>query len=136
VRAARRDAEGRNIRVEERLTHARTVGDPRLVERLVANLVDNALRHNVPGGRVEVATWTHAGRAAISVRNTGPIVPADHVDRLFEPFQRQGDERLRHSDGHGLGLAIVRAIADAHGATLTARAGLEGGLDIEAIFPA
>jgi len=101
----------------------------------VANLVDNALRHNVAGGRVEISTATTAGQASISVRNTGTVIPPDKVDRLFQPFQQLGSERIRHAGGHGLGLAIVHAIASAHDATLTARARPEGGLDIEVRFP-
>jgi signal transduction histidine kinase len=68
------------------------------------------------------------------VSNTGALIPPDEVDRLFQPFQRLGKERIRLADGHGLGLAIVRAIATAHGATLTARARRQGGLDIEVSF--
>jgi len=73
-------------------------------------------------GRVEIATTTTGGRASITVKNTGTVIPPGEVERLFQPFQQLGNERIRHTDGHGLGLAIVRAIADAHGATLTPRA--------------
>ena len=69
------------------------------------------------------------------MRNTGPVIPPDEVDRLFVPFQRLRTERVRHADGHGLGLAIVRAIATAHGAVLTARAPESGGLDVRVRFP-
>jgi signal transduction histidine kinase len=129
------EARRRDIRIETTLAGAPATGDPRLVESLVANLVDNALRYNTPGGRVHIATSTTAGRARITVRNTGPVIPPDQVDALFQPFRRLGGERVRHTDGHGLGLAIVRAIAQVHGATLTPRARPEGGLDIEVIFP-
>jgi len=110
-------------------------GDPRLVGSLVANLVENALRHNVPGGWIEVMTATVDGGSRITVRNSGPVVPAADLDRLFEPFQQLHRQRIRHGDGHGLGLAIVRAIADAHGAALVAQARPEGGLDIIITFP-
>jgi signal transduction histidine kinase len=128
------------ITVETALRPAPATGDSRLAESLVANLVDNALRHNVPGGRVTVATAVTAGWPVLSVSNTGPVIPAAEVDRLFQPFQRLNGERLsgrqlRHDGGHGLGLAIVRAIAEAHGASLTARARPEGGLDVEVAFP-
>ena len=84
---------------------------------------------------MEIATKTSAGRAVISVGNTGhPITPGE-VDRLFQPFQRLGSERIAPDGGHGLGLAIVRAIASAHGATLAAKARPEDGLDIEVSFP-
>ena len=123
------------VEVCGRLDAAPAAGDPRLVESLVANLVDNALRHNLPGGRAEIVTVTVAGGARITVRNTGPVVPPDQVDRLFQPFQQLGGQRIRHTAGHGLGLAIVSAIAGAHGATLIARSQPEGGLDIEITFP-
>jgi signal transduction histidine kinase len=107
------------------------VGDPNLVGSLVANLLDNALRHNVPGGRVEVV----AERNLLSVSNDGPVVPADEVEGLFEPFRQLGGDRLGNKDGHGLGLAIVRAIATAHGAALTATPRPGGGLDVCLTFP-
>jgi signal transduction histidine kinase len=135
VVVSRRDeAERRRVHVDARLQPAPATGDPRLVESLVANLVDNAVRHNVPDGHVEIATMTIDGRGEITVRNTGPMVPPDQVDRLFQPFQRIDRQRLRYHDGHGLGLAIVRAIAVAHDATLFPRARPHGGLDIRLTF--
>ncbi len=130
----RREAERRGIRVDSMLGAAAATGDPSLAESLVANLADNALRYNLPGGRVEIATTTAAGQAVISVGNTGTVIPPGEVDRLFEPFQRLGSERVRQDGGLGLGLAIVRAIAGAHGATLAAQARPAGGLDIEVRF--
>ena len=132
----RQEAEQRGIRVDASLSPAPATGDPDLTESLVANLVDNALRYNRADGRVEIGTGTKAGRPVISVGNTGQPVPPEEVDGLFQPFERLGRERTGHDGGHGLGLAIVRAIADAHGATLTANARPGGGLDIEASFPA
>ena len=133
VAVRRHELERHGLRLDAAFNAAPVAGDPSLVESLVANLVDNAMRHNVDGGRVEVSTVGVAGRATIAVRNTGPVVAAGDLERLFQPFQRLGAERV-HADGHGLGLAIVRAIVDAHGATLTARARPEGGLDIEVTF--
>jgi signal transduction histidine kinase len=130
----RQEAERRGIHVDATLAAAPTVGDPSLVESLVANLVDNALRHNGAGARVEISTAASGGRATISVSNTGSVIALDQVDRLFKPFQRLGNERIHHTDGHGLGLAIVLAIVSAHGATLAARARPQGGLDIEVSF--
>jgi signal transduction histidine kinase len=124
------------VRLEATLAPAGTGGDQVLAERLIANLVENALRYNVPGGWVEVSTGTADGGAVVSVRNTGPVVPAAAVDRLFQPFKRLAGSRVQHSGGHGLGLAIVRVIADAHGAPVTARAREAGGLDITVAFPA
>jgi len=77
-----------------------------------------------------------SGRAVLSVRNSGPVIPPGEVDQLFEPFRQLGADRIRHGDGYGLGLAIVRAIADAHHATLTAHARPVGGLDVTVTFPA
>jgi signal transduction histidine kinase len=135
VAARHADAERRGIRVDAALAAAPAAGDPRLAESLVANLLDNALRHNVAGGRVEISTARTAGRAVISVGNTGILIPSDKLGRLFEPFQQLGGERIRHTDGHGLGLAIVRAIASAHSAALSARPRPDGGLDVEVGFP-
>jgi signal transduction histidine kinase len=109
-------------------------GDPRLAERLVANLVDNAVRHNVPGGQVEVRTWSADGASYVCVSNTGQPVPATELHRLIHPFQRLAPGR-GGGTGSGLGLSIVHSIANAHGAgcVLTSRPG--GGLTVEVRFP-
>ncbi|MFC4588453.1 sensor histidine kinase [Sphaerisporangium corydalis] len=134
VAAREQEAARRGVHVHAALAAAPASGDPRLIESLVTNLVGNALRHNTAGGRVEIATSAAGGRARVTVGNTGPLVPPDQVDRLFEPFQRLGGHRAGGTGGHGLGLAIVRAIARAHGATLVARARPGGGLDVEVAF--
>jgi signal transduction histidine kinase len=108
------------------LAPAVVTGDPRLIESLVANLVDNAIRHNVPAGSVSVAT---AG-STLTVTNTGPVIPPSEVERLFRPFQRLDGTRLARTEGHGLGLAIVRAIATAHHATIVPTARPAGGLEV------
>lgn len=118
------------------LEPARTAGDPQLVERLVANLVVNAVRHNVPGGRVDIATFTAAGRATLTIANTGPVIPSGELTRLFGPFERLSTHPGRSAGGVGLGLAIVQAIANAHSATVTAQARTGGGLGIDVAFPA
>ncbi|MBT2225280.1 sensor histidine kinase [Nonomuraea sp. NEAU-A123] len=100
----------------------------------MANLLDNAIRYNIAGGRVEVATETRGERAFLSVANTGPVIPPAQVDRLFEPFQRL-DRTARNDGHHRLGFSIVRAIATVHDATFTARARPEGGLAVEVGFP-
>lgn len=122
-------------RLDPRITPAATAGDPALVERLVANLVDNALRYNVPGGSVEVATGSEDGHATISVSNTGPVVPSEQVDRLLQPFQRL-DRSARDDGHHGLGLSIAHAIALAHDGSLSALPRQGGGLVVRAAFPA
>ena len=135
VAVRREDAERRGIEVSTALSTAAAKGDPRLAESLVANLVDNAIRYNMTGGRVAISTVRIAGRATLRVSNTGTVIPPGQVERLFQPFQRLGTERAGNGGGYGLGLAIVHAIADAHGATLTSWAQPEGGLDIEVSFP-
>jgi signal transduction histidine kinase len=127
----RQEAHRRGIRIDATLAAAPTVGDPRLVEVLVANLIDNALHHNIADGTIEISTISATGRAAITVSNTGPVIPSDDVERLFQPFQQIGIDRVRHSQGHGLGLAIVQAVARAHGAEISARPRSKGGLDIQ-----
>ena len=132
---AARVVQTRGAGLSQTLERAPVAGDPRLAESLVANLADNALAYNVPGGWADIRTETRDGRAVLSVRNTGPVIPPEEVERLFQPFQRLGVARVRKTGGHGLGLAIVRAIADAHDATVTARAREGGGLDIDVSFP-
>jgi signal transduction histidine kinase len=118
------------------LEPARTSGDPHLVARLLANLVENAVRHNIPGGRVDVLTRTSAGRATFTITNSGPVIPTRDLARLFLPFQRLAPREGPSVNGAGLGLAIVRAIANAHDATLAAQARAGGGLGIDVAFPA
>jgi signal transduction histidine kinase len=131
----RQEASRRGIRIDAALNPAPANGDPRLADSLVANLVNNAIQHNIDGGQVEISTAVAGDKAILSLSNTGAMIPPGDVDRLFQPFQRIGIERAGHSGGHGLGLAIVRAIAGVHGATLTAKARPEGGLDIQLSFP-
>lgn len=131
----RPEADGRGIHVTATLTAAPATGDPSLAESLIANLVDNAIRHNGDAGWLDISTTIADGRAVVSVSNTGPVIPLAEMDRLFQPFQRLGSERLRHASGHGFGLAIVRAIAGVHGATVAANARPEGGLCVEVSFP-
>jgi signal transduction histidine kinase len=130
----REDAAAHGLDVTADLGTAPTAGDPRLAERLAANLIDNAIRYNEPGGRVMITAGTRDGRPYLAVSNTGPVIPPDQVGRLFQPFQRM--EQARTSSGLGLGLAIVHAVAVAHGADLRAAAPAGGGLAIEITFPA
>ncbi len=130
------EIDDRGLQLHATLDSARTEGNPQLVERLVANLVDNAIRHNAAGGRIEVTTTTSSGRAVLRVSNDGSSVPSDELERLRQPFQRLGVDRTNRGDGHGLGLSIVHAIADAHGAAISTRAKPDGGLQIEVSFPA
>jgi signal transduction histidine kinase len=123
------------LRLHIALGAAHIQGDPQLLERLVANLIDNAIRHNAAGGGIDVTTATTAAAAVLSVANDGPVVPVEELERLRVPFQRLGTARTSPGDGHGLGLSIVHAIAVAHEAQLTIGARLDGGLVVEACFP-
>jgi signal transduction histidine kinase len=122
------------LRLQTALDPARIQGDPQLLERLMANLIDNAIRHNVAGGSIEVSTTTTAGVGHLSVINDGPVIPAEELERLQAPFERLGAARTGPADGHGLGLSIVHAIVAAHKAQLTIGARPEGGLAVEARF--
>jgi signal transduction histidine kinase len=131
------DAHSERIAEHELTVHRglaeRTVdGDPVLLERLVINLVENAIKYNEPGGAIEVEV---AGAPALSVHNTGQQVPAESVSALFEPFRRLTDERTHQRDGAGLGLSIVRSITTAHRGTVAAKPGDNGGLRVTVELP-
>ncbi len=136
IAAAATDAvDRRGLELDATFAPARTTGDPRLVERLAANLVGNAVRHNVPHGRLTVETGTRGGHAVLTVTNTGPRIAPSDLSRLFRPFQRLEAGRSNDPAGLGLGLSIVDAVANAHDATIAARPQPEGGLHIEVAFP-
>ena len=118
-------AEARAHDVELTVSTERVVvdGDAVLLGRLLTNLVQNAIRYNSAEGRVDV----RVALSSITVTNTGPVVPADAVEGLFEPFRRLHPDRTGSASGAGLGLSIVRSIATAHGGTVTARPNLTGG---------
>jgi signal transduction histidine kinase len=133
----RPEIQRRGLRLNATLEPARTTGNPQLVERLVANLIDNAILHNTAtGGRIDLATATMAEQAVLSIANSGPVIPPEELERLQRPFQRLGADRTSSGEGHGLGLSIVHAIAEAHGATVSTRARPDGGLEVEVSFPA
>jgi signal transduction histidine kinase len=115
------------------LGEAPVTGNGVLLERLVDNLLDNAHRYNISGGTVEISTTAHDATSVLRVVNSGTVVPADMVERLFLPFTRL-DERIRQ-DGFGLGLALVSSIAAVHGGTVDATAVPTGGLDITVRLP-
>ena len=125
----------RPVTIEAALRPGPALGDPVLVERLVTNLVDNAVRHNVPDGWIQVATGTREGMAFIEVANGGAVIPEDAVPSLFEPFRRLS-ERAGSPDGAGLGLSIVRSVVLAHHGQVTARHRAAGGLEVSVLLPA
>lgn len=134
-------AEGRarqtGVRLSSKLAPAPVIGDPALLERLVGNLLDNALRYNVvDGGWVHVTVTSAGGSARMTVQNSGPVVPPGDVEGLFERFRRLGgdghhDGSQSTGGGSGLGLSIVRSVATAHGGTVRASAHPQGGLTVE-----
>ncbi|MDQ1460707.1 MAG: hypothetical protein QOI08_2191 [Actinomycetota bacterium] len=134
VLGRRSDAEHLGLVLDAALSPVSMQGDPRLIERLIVNLVDNAMRHNTEQGSVEVVTGVRDGHAIVAVVNTGPVVPESEIERLLQPFQRLDGNRTGHEHGLGLGLSVVQAIADAHGATLVLRPRAGGGLDVEVAF--
>jgi signal transduction histidine kinase len=145
--AVRADATARGLRVLLRTAPAPMRGDPVLVERVVGNLLENAVRHNIAGGWLEVCTCPIGaseagvgggveGGAELRVASSGPEVAPEGVDELFEPFRRGPVERTGAARGAGLGLSIVRAVVLAHGGTVEARSVVGGGLSVTVRLPA
>jgi signal transduction histidine kinase len=130
------EADSVDLTVTTDLRPAPVDGDPVLLERLVRNLVDNAIRYNHPGGWIEVTTSGVADRAVVTVRNSGEAISLTDVDRLFEPFQRSDPNRVAGGRSSGLGLAIVRSIVRAHHGTVAALPNPNGGLTVTATLPA
>jgi signal transduction histidine kinase len=134
IDAAAPEIERLDLRVDASLDPAETTGDPQLLERMIQNLVDNAVRHNEPGGWITLRTGTSDAAVYLQVANSGPFIPDDAVPSLFEPFRRMA-ARAGVRDGVGLGLSITRSVATAHRATVTARSQPAGGLDISVVIP-
>jgi signal transduction histidine kinase len=128
-------ARAADIAIDADLSAAPTLGDRVLVERLVANLVDNAVRYNVAGGWVSVETGSDHGQSYLLVTNSGPLVQESKLASLFEPFTRL-EQRVSNGQGVGLGLSIVASVAAAHGADLESEALGNGGLKITVRFTA
>jgi signal transduction histidine kinase len=130
---------GAGVRVEARLEPAAVLGDPQLIERLVVNLTDNAVRHNLTEDEGSwVRVWTGVdvmGRPGLRIENSGPVIPADQAAGLFQPFRRLGPERVRKRDGLGLGMSIVAAVVAAHGGRVRATTRPQGGLTVEVGLP-
>jgi signal transduction histidine kinase len=124
----------RGLRLDSELQRAPIAGDRSLVERLIANLLDNAIQHNSRGGWLSVASSLDAGEALLTVANSGPVIAPEQLASLLRPFQRLGVDRTSRDGGHGLGLSIVDAIATAHHAKLAVHAQPAGGLRVEVRF--
>ncbi|MDE3132159.1 MAG: HAMP domain-containing protein [Acidobacteriota bacterium] len=128
----KRGAEAAGVTVTTSLQPAMARGDSALFERVLANLVENGIRHNQPGGEISVATATVDGMAEVVVANGGAVIGPDEVQSLTEPFRRLS----RTAGGFGLGLSIVRSVAEAHGGTVELSAPAEGGLRVRVLVPA
>jgi signal transduction histidine kinase len=134
IDAAAPEIERLDLRVDTKLDPAETTGDPQLLERMIWNLVDNAVRHNEPGGWIRLRTGSSDAAVYLEIANSGPFIPDDAVPLLFEPFRRM-EARSGVRDGVGLGLSITRSVVTAHRATVTARSQPAGGLDISVVIP-
>src|SRR6516165_9985119 len=136
LRTREPDAASRDVTVSASIASAPVLGDDGLLRQLAANLIDNALRHNVPHGTLSIHVTSDRDHSTLKVANTGPVIAQDEIGRLLQPFQRLSSRRPAGDDGLGLGLPIVAAITRAHHATLLVSPGDRGGLNIEASFPA
>jgi len=134
IDAATPEIDRLKLNVEAELDPAGTAGDPQLLERMVANLVGNAVRHNEPGGWIRLRTGSSDAGVRLDIANSGPFIPDDAVPSLFEPFRRM-EARTGVRDGVGLGLSIARSVATAHHATVTVSSQPAGGLDISVLIP-
>jgi signal transduction histidine kinase len=123
-------ADAMNLRLDLNLQPAPIQGDRALIERLIGNLVENAIRHNVADGTFSVRTYTEGDRAVLNVSGGDTIVSDEDLERLFDRFYRPDKSRSRKTGGFGLGLSIVKAVAAAHGGTVALKAIPTGGLDV------
>ncbi|WP_243789127.1 cell wall metabolism sensor histidine kinase WalK [Saccharopolyspora gloriosae] len=133
-RGVEAEAQARSVRITCHGEPAFVLGDPALLERVAGNLLENAVRHNVDGGWVEVETTPTGPSALLRVSSSGPLIDLDQVDALFDPFRRAGVQRTART-GAGLGLSIVRAAVIAHGGRVTARPVEGGGLTVTVELP-
>jgi signal transduction histidine kinase len=122
------------LHVDAALARAPMRGDAHLVERMVWNLVDNAVRHNVAGGWIRVSTGTDDDVAFLRIANSGAVIPDSAVSALAEPFYRLAG-RTGEGGGFGLGLSIARSVSSAHGGTMTVTNPAKGGLDVLVRMP-
>jgi signal transduction histidine kinase len=123
---------GAQVQIRDHLAPAWTRGEPALLERMVANLIENAIRYNVRGGFVDVRIWTDGPTARLEVSNSGAVIPPSEAERLTEPFQRLN----RTPGGFGLGLSIVATVTRAHHGAMTITPRSEGGLSVALTLPA
>ncbi len=134
VEDAQADATREGVRLSARLDHAEVEGDPALLERVAANLIQNGVRYNRPGGFVDVSTRSGIGTVELRVENSGAPVDPEAAARLTEPFERLGREA--DARGAGLGLSIVSAVSRAHGGSVSIEPRAGGGLVVSVRLPA
>jgi signal transduction histidine kinase len=123
------------LQLEASLAPAPVLGDPVLLERLAENLLENAVRYNAAVGWVRVRTGVQRGEAVLEVANPGARIDPADVEGLLEPFRRLESSRSRSTGGYGLGLAVVRAVAQSHGGRVAVLARREGGLEVTVALP-
>jgi signal transduction histidine kinase len=132
--AVRGEAERRRLRATFACVASPVAGDPALLERVAGNLLENAVRHNVDEGWLDVRTGVGHNWTTLRVSSSGALVEPERVEELFESFRRGGQHRTAHT-GTGLGLSIVRAVVRAHGGTVAAEAVRGGGLTVTVHLP-
>jgi signal transduction histidine kinase len=130
------EADALGLRLELDLKPAKFKGERALVERMIGNLVENAVKHNVPDGWFAVRTGVEEGKAWLQVANSGPVLAPEDLERLFDRFYRPDRSRSRKTGGFGLGLSIVKSVVIAHGGTVELAAPPEGGLAVAISLPA
>lgn len=134
IQVVEAEAVGKGINIRSELTPVTVEGDPVLLEHLVMNLCQNAVRHNVPGGDLHISCRQADGEVTLTVANAGHEIAVADVPSLFEPFRR-GRDRINGDRGVGLGLSVTRAVAFAHGGRVGARPRPGGGLVVEVRLP-
>jgi signal transduction histidine kinase len=135
IAAATPEAEAKGVEIRTDLVAVPVRGDPGLLDRLVGNVVENGIRHNVPGGWVEVTSGRAGSRAFLEVCNTGPVIDDAAVATLTEPFRRAGPDRSADDGGFGLGLSIVDRVVKAHLGSMSIRPRPGGGLVVRVQLP-
>jgi signal transduction histidine kinase len=135
VRDANYEGRAHNVTVDLKSEPVILDANPALLKSCIENIVRNALRYSPENSSVEVESRTQGGEVVVAVRDCGPGVPVEALQRLFEPFYRVAESRSEKSGGRGLGLSISQRAAAAHGGTVTARNREGGGLEIEVSLP-
>jgi signal transduction histidine kinase len=126
----------KQLTVESQLDAVEVDGSAALLERMVENVIENAVRHNRPGGSIELNLATFPGQQTrLTIDSSGPILDQSAVEQLAEPFKRLSQDRIGSQNGHGLGLSIVAAVAAAHDGHLDLQARTEGGLCVQITLP-